>query len=457
MASTEFLILPLPTATLVFGLQWLPLLGGKAGRLAPRLARQHRATHMVFAGDASDSVGIVSLKTGRAQRKTRLHSAAQNIAQLFSTGTVALLLELEQAGYWLVAVHEGAVIARTDRLYRSSTDAQLVLSELRQAYPQLVLLGDAHAPQQPSLGLIEAASSNHSLLRLLRRWTPVLPWPVQVFFLSLVLVLLVPRLWDAFGSTPYASVRQVDDPSQAWRSALEKSTQGRAVHGVQGMHDLLQALHQLPVRVGGWALQEAECRPKPRKWRCLARYTRATVQASNLQFLSAAPVHWLVEFDSIEQARPTWEVNAQATPLQLARLKSSADHERNLFSSLQAIRPAFSQMQIGQPQSLPLSAPTDNNGHALPRPPGLLTYFSRSVRLVGPLRSASVMLPYAESIEWTKAQLTLRDVDQPGLKSSNLSLSLQGNLYETEVLAVPGHAAAVVSPEIKADSDKVLD
>src|SRR5690606_38977494 len=101
-----------------------------------------------------------------------------NVAQLFSAGTIALLLELGGAGFWLVAVHEGAVVARTDRLFDSSADAQLVLSELRQSYPQLVLLGDAQAPAQPGLGAIEAASTQHSSLRALRRLTPILPWPV---------------------------------------------------------------------------------------------------------------------------------------------------------------------------------------------------------------------------------------------------------------------------------------
>src|SRR5690606_34509253 len=198
-------------------------------------------------------------------------------------------------GFWLVAVHEGAVVARTDRLFGSSADAQLVLSELRQSYPQLVLLGHAQAPAQPGLGAIEAASSHPSSLRALRRWAPILPWPVQVFLLALVLVLLVPRLWQSFHPAPKAPAQQLDDPVQAWKAARDKAIQGRMVHGVQGTRSLLETLHQLPVRVGGWALKEAECIPHPRKWRCHARYERSTVQASNSEFLAAAPANWLVE------------------------------------------------------------------------------------------------------------------------------------------------------------------
>lgn len=456
MASEELFVMTLPTTTLVFGLQWLPLLGGKVERLGARMARQHRATHMVLADDTAGSVGIATLKPGRIPRKLCLHSAAQNIAQLFSTGTIAVLLQLEHAGFWLVAVHEGAVVARTDRLFPSSADAQLVLSELRLAYPQLVLLGDAQAPATPSLGAIEAASSHHSSLRLLRRWSPILPWPVQVFLLSLVLVLLVPRLWDMLRPVSQGPAKQMGDPAQAWRLALEKAIQDRHVHGVAGTRSLLETLHQLPIRVGGWTLKEAECTPQARKWRCQARYERSTVHASNSQFLAGAPPHWIVEFASIEQARPAWEANAYGVPLDAGNLKSSAHNERDLFSSLQAIRTAFSQMRIGQPTPLSVPAPTDGHGRALPRPPGLTTYLSRPVQFSGPLRSSSLMLPYTGSIAWNKALLTLRDVDKPGLKKSSLSLSLQGVLYETEVLAGHSPHTAIVSDDSPDDPGETL-
>lgn len=456
MASDEFLLMTLPTATLVFGLQWLPLLGGKVERTGARLARQHRATHMVLASDSAGSVGIATLKTGRIPRKMRLHSAAQNVAQLFSTGTIAVLLPLEHAGFWLVAVHEGAVVARTDRLFASSADAQQVLAELRLAYPQLLLLGEAQAPTPPSLGMIEAASSHHNSLRLLRRWSPILPWPVQVFLLSLVLVLLVPRLWHMFRPVPHGPEKQVGNSAQAWRLAREKAMQGRLVHGVQGTRSLLESLHQLPIRVGGWALKEAECAPQARKWRCQARYERSTVHASNSQFLAGAPANWNVEFASIEQARPAWEVNSYGVPVDAGNLKTPAHNERDLFSSLQAIRTAFSQMQIGQSTRLPVPAPSDDQGQALPRPPNFTSYLSRPVQFSGPLRSASLMLPYTASIAWNKALLILRDVDKPGLKKSSLSLSLQGVLYETEALARHQPHTTIVADDGLGDSGETI-
>src|SRR3546814_13669424 len=105
---------------------------------------------------SAGSVGLLALKPGRSQKK-ELYSAAQNVAALFATGTFALLLELERIGYWLVAVHEGAVVARTDRFYLSREDAGQVLDELRLAYPHLLVLGAPNAPAMPSLATLETA------------------------------------------------------------------------------------------------------------------------------------------------------------------------------------------------------------------------------------------------------------------------------------------------------------
>ncbi len=436
MGADESLILPLPSASLAFGLEWLPLLGGRAERLGLRLARRHKATHMVLAGESAGSVGLAAFKASRAQRKTGLHSAAQNVAHLFSTGTVALLLQLEQAGYWLVAVHEGAVVARTDRLYRSGAQAEPVLAELRQAYPQLVLLGAALAPDMPTLAAIEAASGAHSRLHAVSAWRPLLPWPVQCFVLALVLVLLVPRLWHSLGSGPRAAEhKQAADPRQAWQSAIERSAQHRYVHGVQGTRILLDALYRLPVRVGGWALRQAECSAQSRQWHCRARYERRGVLASNSRFLAGSPGNWTVEFISIDLAQPAWHMSSYATPVPAGHLKTSSDNERGLFSTLQAIRPVFGQMQLGKPALLPVAAPMDGQGRTLSRPPGMAAYLTRPVQFSGPLRSIGMLLPHAASMAWSKAVLTLHDIDQPGVKTSRLNLSLQGVLYEIEAHA----------------------
>ncbi|WP_353146728.1 hypothetical protein [Pollutimonas bauzanensis] len=433
MAMELPLLLPLSSATLVFGLEWLPLLGGKAERTGLRLARQHKATQMVLAGETAGSVGITAVKTSRSQRKASLYSAAQNLAHLFPTGTVALVLELEQVGYWLVAVHEGAVVARTDRLYRCVEDTEPVLDELRQAYPQFLLLGSHGAPDQPALAAIEAACSTQSRLRVLSRWAPVLPWPVQGFVLVLVLVLLIPKLGTVLASKRQARVPVANvNPVQAWKRAVEQAAHGRVVHGARGTRALLDELYELPIHINGWVLLQTECAAQLSQWRCQARYERRDMQASNSQFLAGSPKHWTVEFISMEQAQPVWDIPGHGAGLLAQQLKTSLQNERDLFSALQAIKPAFSQMQVGKPAPLHVAAPQDDSGQPLPRPPGLAHHLSRPIQLGGPLRSASLLLPYTASMQWNKAVLSLRNIDNPGLKSSSLNLSLQGVLYEIE-------------------------
>src|SRR5690606_11426581 len=74
-------------------------------------------------------------------------SAAQNMARLYPTGSVACIQCLGSDAYWLVAVHEGAVMSRTDVVCGSMEQAQRVLEELRRSHPRLVLLGaDSRAP-----------------------------------------------------------------------------------------------------------------------------------------------------------------------------------------------------------------------------------------------------------------------------------------------------------------------
>ncbi|MGP1613726.1 MAG: hypothetical protein ACTS5Y_01460, partial [Pollutimonas bauzanensis] len=305
----------------------------------------------------------------------------------------------------------------------------------------------------PSLAAIEAASSPHSRLHALSRWRPVLPWPVQSFALALVLVLLLPRLWPLLRPPPGAPARKAaTDPRQAWRLAVEHSAQGLFVHGVQGTRALFDTFYGLPVGVGGWVLRQAECGAQLLQWRCQAHYERRGAAASNSRFLAAAPGNWAVDFVSLDQARAAWSLPSSAAPLLALRLNTSSHNERELFSSLQAIRPAFSQMQVGKPEPLPVSAPRDAQGRPLPRPPGAPLYFSRLVQLGGPLRSGGLLLPHTASVAWSKARLTLHQVEQPGLKNSSLSLSLQGVLYEVEIHPEPGGRAAAASPAADAQA-----
>jgi hypothetical protein len=429
----QLLILPISSVSLVFGLDWLPLISGRTERAAYRMARQHRATHLVLPGESAAAVGLVILRQDRRQRKRVLNSAAQNVAHIFSSGTIAQLLEVEPACYWLVAVHEGAVIARTDKLYRSYAQAQAALDDLKQAYPQLVVLGTADAPESLTLQAIVAASAVQTRLVAVARWRSALPWPMQGFVLVLVLMLLASRvrpvLFPASGALqPLAPV----DAAAAWRTARAQAYRGLIVHGVHGTRLILNDLSQLPARLAGWLLIHASCTARQKTWQCEARYDRRDPQASNDSLLARAPESWTVQFVSMDQAKPVWTLDSAGLPLGRFSPKSMADDNRYLLSALQAIKPAFSQLQLGQPQPLPTAAPRDRQGREIPRPASLPRYMTRSVQISGPLRSASVLLPYTAAVGWKKILLSLNDLRQAGLSASRVNISFQGVLYETE-------------------------
>ncbi|TAL81149.1 MAG: hypothetical protein EPN46_05995 [Candidimonas sp.] len=428
----DVLILPGASVSLVFGLDWLPLINGRARRLAPRIARQRGATHWVCSGDAAAAVGMARLKLTRAQRRQRLGSAAQAVAQLRATGTIALLLELGPARYWLVAVHEGAVVARTDKLFPSRLHASDVLTELEQAYPQLQVLDGA--PDAIDLPILEAASTVDTRLLPLDRWRPLLPRPVQWFVLSMVLIGLLPRLWRAVAPAPKVHAAGPFDPYRAWSDALEQASRGIVVHGVQGTRAALISLHDAPVQIAGWFLTHAMCMPQVGGWRCQARYDRRGAQAGNDGLLAHAPAAWAVEFTSIDQALLVWNIALVKVPLAQHDLKSSVHNERHLFTALQSIQPAFTQMQLGKPQAIKVIEPRDAAGRTPPKPAGLPGYSLRPVHIAGPLRSGSLLLPHTEAISWKKIAMSVRDTPQLGLRSSRLTISFQGDLYELELL-----------------------
>ena len=432
---SEPFVLPLHTATLVFGLDWLPLIGRKPHHLANKVARQHRATHMVFARDIGTSVGLVTLKQVRSSPKAVLHSAAQNIGRLYSRGTFAMLLDIEQAGCWLVAVHDGAVIARTDRLYPSRDDAHGALEDLRQAYPHITVMGESQAKPSPALTEIEAASSPQSRLLRVGRQRLALPLPVQGFILALLLVLLVPRLWQVWAaSTPESPVSTVVDARLAWQEALERAARHQFVHGVDGTRELLETLYSLPTGLAGWVLSRAECVGQARQWHCHARYERRHKEASNDLLLRAAPQHWTMAFPSMDVARPAWTIEIPAQALTHVPLRSTKHIERYLFSSLQSIQSLYTRMQFGQPQPLAVTVPLDKEGQPFVRPGDLSPPLTRSVVVEGPLRSTGLFVSHTASMAWKKVVLTIEDVKTPALRNSRLMSSFEGVLYETRDL-----------------------
>lgn len=430
MSSSRAFIKTVSSVSLVFGLEWFAILGGTVSREVRRIARQNKATHVAYAGDDAASVGVTTLHS--AKRGVVLYSAAQLVAQRFNTGAVVIVVQLDGARWWLVAVHEGAVIARTDHVCTTQDEVSALIGQLRQAYPALSVLHDDD-DSLPVSGLVESLSVNAELRRVAYS-NRVLSRPFARIVLTVLMVFLVYKVlgvWADFNRSRDAVAHDVV-PEEAWNKALLDTINAHWVHGAAGTRDVLLSLYDQPVEVAGWRLLRIECAASPAQWQCHADYSRHDTEASNERFLGAAPPKWTVSFTPLDQVQVRWTLASKGLSLGRARLHTGRDNERGLFSRLQAIRPAFALMNIDTPDALPIPAPMDQAGQVIPKPPGMPRFRTRAVRVQAPLRSLALLLPHCDAMGWHRLVISMSPQTQPDLTHSRLNVTLQGVLYEKE-------------------------
>lgn len=422
---------------LVFGLEWLPLLGKYPERQARVLGRRQRSRYLVLSSGGAASVGLLHSSL-RRRRGMRYCSAAAVFASLHRGGTLAAVLPLPEGRHWLVAVHEGAVMTRSDQLYVDPDYAGDTLQLLSAAHPSLVM----HAENVSSLlDILFDAARGEGELSQVGGWfgipAPFMPG-VSVAAVSLLGLLL----WRAFVSAASGvSSDPVESAEAAWRNAVAASIQHYAVQGVAGLQSVLEAMHDIPASLAGWQLAEIECTPQSSHWHCLAAYRRSD-HSDNEGFISAARPDWVLSFDPLEGARLAWSVPMPVLPLGAVTLRSARQNERRLVSALQAIRPAFSELRLDAPQPLLSQPPRDARRQPVSRPDGITSFQRRPLRLHAPLRSISVLLPETVHMSWDRILLQVAPIDQPSLRSSSLRVSLSGVLYEIEDI----HALTVDPP-----------
>lgn len=423
----QVLIRPLFSFNLAFGLDWHPLISGRASSAARRIARQRRASHIVLDGQSPASFGSGVLRADKRWRRQVLHSAAQNVARLYPTGSVACVLDID-GGYWLVAVHEGAVMARADIVYRTLEQAQQALSALQRTHARMVVLRPGH--DAPTLQAIANASADGTMLqdtgRRRRQW---FTWLCLLAMAGLVSVWWY-RSW-AVGATPAAqSALGAEETAARWKQAIAAVEQRITLHGVAATHAVLQHVHDIPAQLSGWSLARLACQAEVGLWRCAADYDRRHPHANNDGLLNAAPSAWRLSFPSIDRASAAWEFPAATQAAGPGRVKSSAHNRRYLQSAWQGIRPAFGSMVLGQATPVDVSVPLDNEGRPLPRPLGVPQYMRSPVQFEGPLRSVSLLLPHTQAIGWRSLVLVVGAPVPPSMASSRLRITFHGDLYE---------------------------
>lgn len=410
---------------LVFGMEWLPLLGESAGKQARTLAARRRAGYRAVTSGAVASVGLLQDRLPRRMRRST-HSPAAAFAMQYPGRTIAAVLRLPSGSDWLVAVHEGVIMTRTDQLHHDEAGIAATLELLRQAYPALELLDTATFPLLDDLARIAAQDGE------LTRVHDAPPRAATVVAGGLVLALaagLLARGSPWFGeSTIQASTI---DPVLAWDLAETAAAKQHVVHGVAGTRAAIEALLDVPVSVAGWRLVQVDCSPRGDQWQMMARYRREAA-GDNRRFIEAARPEWSIAFKPMEEASASWSVAMHALPLDAVVLNRPRRNETRLFSALQAMLPAFSELRLERPQPLPVTAPLDTEGRPIPRPAGIASRQHRAVKVQAPLRSVSLLLPETVHMTWHRIVLQVLPVEQPSLRNSGLRVSLSGVLYEVD-------------------------
>lgn len=414
--------------TLVFGLEWFPLLGDHFQAQARSLAARRRARRSVITASGAASVGLLGARLPRAA-KQRYCSAAAAFAALHPVGTVAAVVPFPGERHWLVAVHEGAVMTRTDQVFTSISQAQETLRVLREAHPGL----HVHDENQASTSLLEAlfdvARERAALARVRQITGATRIMLVSTAMIGVVLFwLLVTRFWPAPEGISDAGIV---DATAAWTQVISASARSHNVHGVAGLHALLEALYEVPAVVAGWRLTQIECRPGSGQWACRSRYRR-DAGSDNLDFLSAALPAWRVTFDPLEGAEAAWSAPMPVVPLATAALRRPHQNEAWFVSALQTMLPAFTELRLEAPQVLPFRPPPDAQLRPIARPQGTAGYRRRALRVQAPLRSLGLLLPETAHVSWERLLLQVAPVDQPTVRHSGLRVSLSGVLYEID-------------------------
>lgn len=412
--------------SLVFGMEWFPLLGNHPEGQARSLARRRRAGHWVLTAGAAASAGLLRARLPR-RRGQRCGSAAAAFARQHPAGTIAAVLSLPGGRQWLVAVHEGAVMTSTDYVHDNTALLEDTIRLLRDAHPALILLDD-----DASNGLLdtlfERARDNAVLLRARPRFEK------RAMAALVAAALASGGTWITQGwgwRAGSAGSAEHVDPVVAWQGAVAASLQAHTLQGVAGLRAALDAIYEVPVVLAAWHLAEVECRPRGSHWHCRARYRRGP-GADNQRLLAAVDPGWELSFDPLDGAEAAWSVSLPARPLRGARLNDARRNEARLFSVLQEILPAFSQLRLDAAQPLPVRVPLDAHQRPIPRPERIAEYRRRPLRLQAPLRSLSLFLPETMHMSWDRILVQVVQLDQPTLRGSRLRASLSGVLYETE-------------------------
>jgi len=416
-------------AGLVFGLDWMPLVGGDPIKLGRQRARSLRATHCLITGGLAAVVGcgVVPKDTldsshARSERNRPLHAAAAIFALTHQEGVIAAVSFVPAKGYWLVAANSGLVLAQTDRWFDSSDQAEAALLLLKERFPNLQVLRYALLDEsnQP-----EWLKQNLSVLTRLQK----LPSRGWLTFTIAVLGIVAAGfcwLWSLDDAVDMES-SQPESANVLWQRVLERFAHAHPVHHPEQLFRVVRAWHQAPVSPGGWKLKQIVCEPSNMDWHCTAQYQRMQRLAQSQQLDAAKPEGWTVDFSDLDHGMMRWKVLGEAS---IFEMTSPAVSLKDWLSYLQSVTPVFESIQIGTGTQITFPAPINQQGVVLQKPSYIKPLKRRMISIKGPLRSISVLRGLTVPVRWRSLQLELGAAVGQGISRSALTISLIGDVFE---------------------------
>jgi hypothetical protein len=422
---------------LVFGMEWSPIIGARPERESAERAKAAKATHMVFAGANATVVGLARLPSEKHKKgldARKLYSAGVLFAESHPQGVHAATVTVEDGTYWVIASHDGTVVAGTDLLCEERDEAEAIIADLHERYTGLRIADPSRLALDPSKKPPSARLQPiKSSLESIPRWVKI----TAVVFGLFVLVDQGTARWKKYKleKDEAENTEQYVDATVEWSKALDSWQKGIRPDGEAGLVFLFNAVGDTPMSIGGWRLFEIDCLPSEKGWQCKAIYKRS-ILGTNISLLMGKPPKAQVGWITPDMAETNWTETYSRPQLDRLKIESVEDISIRYVSNLQKVFPAFKQVKISPRTSAAVPAPVVQNARgenrAIPNPPGNSKVAHipgvQAVTFEGPLRSLAV-LPLTPNTVLKSIHVKVADQTDPTLTNSMLQVDLKGDMY----------------------------
>lgn len=421
--------------SVVYGLDWAPLIGAKLDRQSLAHARRVKASHHVPAVEHSSSVGTINLPNEKKIGKARtLYSAGAIVALKHPTSAYLGVIQIEQKLVWVIATHNGSVIKGTDTLC-SLAESETLVASVRKRYPQISDLEDTD---------VQSYLIDRTELKVVRYGVDALPVPLKVVSIVALAMLVGNLVWDQGSqliqsySRSHTQTPQVD-AVQEWTHAMDSWAAETLVDGAKGYAAIFSSVADIPLKVGGWKLSgtgknsAVQCdAPSQATWNCSAMYKRGPL-ATNESFLSARRQDWKIRWIDLDTALATWQVLGARHALSLSTLPKQSAFSIDYVSRLQNVSRAFTNIDVKASAPVAIPAPVVSDASAdkvaVELPTSISLPREMTFTLKGPLRSlAAFPLNEHTRIKQLKFDVNLNET-RPDVRSSALSGEINGEYY----------------------------